>query len=45
MDDRLVAEQAWLAREVYANGKGARAMGPRLTRRDAYSRYRGGGEG
>lgn len=40
MDDRLVAEQAWLATEVYASGKGARAHGPRLTRRDAYSRYR-----
>lgn len=39
-DDGLVAEQAWLASEVYASDKGARAMGPRLTRRDAYSRYR-----
>lgn len=40
MDDRLVAEQAWLASKVYASGKGAKAMGPRLTRRDAYSRFR-----
>lgn len=40
MDDRLVTEQSWLANEVYASGKGARALGPRLTRRDAYSRFR-----
>jgi|TARA_Y100001933_G_scaffold257051_1_gene302691 DNA polymerase-3 subunit epsilon len=40
MEFRLLEEQAWLASEVYASGKGARALGPRLTRRDAYSRYR-----
>ncbi|WP_165859646.1 3'-5' exonuclease [Tsuneonella suprasediminis] len=40
MDFRLLEEQAWLASEVYSSGKGARAHGPRLTRRDAYSRYR-----
>ncbi|WP_226698518.1 3'-5' exonuclease [Qipengyuania flava] len=36
----FVAEQSWLEIEVYAHDKGARAMGPRVTRRDAYSRYR-----
>lgn len=40
MEIRLLEEQAWLASEVYASGKGARALGPKLTRRDAYSRYR-----
>ena len=40
MEFRLLEEQAWLASEVYASGKGARALGPRLTRQDAYSRYR-----
>ena len=40
MQFRLLEEQAWLASEVYASGRGARALGPRLTRRDAYSRYR-----
>jgi len=45
MDDRLVTEQAWLASEIYASGKRARAMGPRLTRKDAYSRYRRDGDG
>ena len=39
-DRDLVTEQAWLAREVYAHGKGARGMGPRMTRRNAFSRYR-----
>ena len=38
--DATTLEQAWLASEVYASGKGARALGPKLTRRDAYSRYR-----
>ncbi|UVI38400.1 3'-5' exonuclease [Qipengyuania spongiae] len=36
----LVIEEAWLANEVYAGGKGAKSIGPRITRRDAYSRYR-----
>ena len=39
-DRDLVNEEAWLANEIYAVGKGARTMGPRITRRDAYSRYR-----
>ncbi|RPF71121.1 3'-5' exonuclease [Aurantiacibacter spongiae] len=39
-DRELVSEQSWLAREVYAPDKGARGLGPRMTRRDAYSRYR-----
>lgn len=33
-------EEAWLAREIYGPDKYARAMGPRLTRRTAYDRYR-----
>lgn len=36
----FVAEQSWLEIEIYAHDKGARALGPRVTRRDAYSRYR-----
>jgi DNA polymerase-3 subunit epsilon len=36
----FVAEQSWLEIEIYAYDKGARALGPRVTRRDAYSRYR-----
>ena len=39
-DAELLVEQAWLASEIYGQGKGARTMGPRLTRRDAFSRYR-----
>ncbi|NCQ22523.1 MAG: DNA polymerase III subunit epsilon [Sphingomonadales bacterium] len=39
-DRELVSEQAWLAHEIYAHGKGARSMGPRMTRRNAFSRYR-----
>lgn len=39
-DGELLAEQAWLATEVYASSKGASAMGPRITRRNAFSRYR-----
>lgn len=39
-DAELVTEQAWLANEVYAQGKGARCLGPRITRRDGFSRYR-----
>jgi DNA polymerase-3 subunit epsilon len=40
LDRDLVNEEAWLANEIYASGKGARTMGPRITRRDAYTRYR-----
>lgn len=39
-DHDLLPEQAWLAHEVYAPGKQARAMEPRLTRRTARDRYR-----
>jgi DNA polymerase-3 subunit epsilon len=39
-DRDLQDEQAWLAREVYAPGRQARSMGPRLTRRTARDRYR-----
>ena len=39
-DRELLNEEAWLANEIYASGKGARTMGPRITRRDAYTRYR-----
>ncbi|MBU2340928.1 MAG: DNA polymerase III subunit epsilon [Alphaproteobacteria bacterium] len=39
-DDDLLAEQAWLAREVYAQGKMARSMAPRITHRNALERYR-----
>lgn len=39
-EDDLCAEQAWLALEVYASGKRAKAMGPRITQRIAYDRYR-----
>ena len=39
-DANLLAEQAWLAREIYAHGKGATAMAPRITRRTAFDRYR-----
>ncbi len=36
----LLAEQAWLASEVYAHGKMARSMAPRITHRNAFQRYR-----
>lgn len=39
-DRDLIAEQAWLAHEIYRPDKLARAMGPRLTRLTAYDRYR-----
>lgn len=39
-DNQLLAEQAWLATDIYASGKGATSMGPRITRRNAFSRYR-----
>lgn len=39
-DSQLLAEQAWLATEIYASAKGATSLGPRITRRNAFSRYR-----
>lgn len=39
-DNQLLGEQAWLATEIYAFGKGATSMGPRIIRRNAFSRYR-----
>lgn len=39
-DRDLLREQAWLAREVYAHDKMARRMGPIMTRRNAFDRYR-----
>lgn len=39
-DNQLLVEQAWLATEVYAAGKHITSMGPRITRRNAFSRYR-----
>jgi DNA polymerase III subunit epsilon len=39
-DADLLAEQAWLAREIYADGKMAQRMGPRITKRTAFERYR-----
>jgi DNA polymerase-3 subunit epsilon len=39
-DNQLLAEQAWLATEVYASGKNVTSMGPRIIRRNAFSRYR-----
>ena len=39
-DSQLLTEQAWLATEIYAFGKGSTSMGPRITRRNAFSRYR-----
>jgi len=39
-DADLLAEQAWLAREVYADGKMAQRAGPRITKRTAFERYR-----
>ncbi len=40
IDRELLAEQAWLAVNVYASGKGAKHGGPRMTRRTAFDRYR-----
>ena len=34
-----ITEQAWLAQEIYKAGRGATAMGPRITRRTALERY------
>lgn len=39
-DRDLVAEEFWLAAEVYASGRGSRGSGPRLTSRTAYERHR-----
>ncbi len=39
-DNQLLVEQAWLATEVYGAGKHITSMGPRITRRNAFSRYR-----
>ena len=39
-DVDLLAEQAWLAHEIYAPGRQARALEPRMTRRTARDRYR-----
>jgi DNA polymerase-3 subunit epsilon len=39
-DRDLIAEQAWLASEIYAQGRMAQSMGPRITRRTAFDRYR-----
>lgn len=39
-DDALLPEEFWLAREIYGPGCGASALAPRVTRRDAFSRYR-----
>lgn len=39
-DQNRLLEEAWLAREIYAGGKGARIGGPRMTRRTAFERYR-----
>ncbi|MFW2448844.1 MAG: 3'-5' exonuclease [Qipengyuania pacifica] len=39
-DNQLLVEQAWLATEVYAAGRHITSMGPRITRRNAFSRYR-----
>lgn len=39
-DEDLLAEEFWLAREVYAIGKGSRGSGPRITRRTALDRHR-----
>lgn len=39
-DHQLLAEQAWLATEVYGAGKHITSMGPRINRRNAFSRYR-----
>lgn len=39
-DRDFLTEQAWLASEIYAHGKCAQTMGPRITRRTAFHRYR-----
>ncbi len=39
-DHDLIAEQAWLANEIYAHGRMAQSMGPRITSRTAFDRYR-----
>lgn len=39
-DADLIAEEFWLAREVYAIGKGSRGSGPRITSRTAFDRHR-----
>lgn len=39
-DADLLAEEFWLAREVYAIGKGARGAGPQITQRTAFDRHR-----
>ncbi len=40
IDRDFLAEQAWLAINVYASGKGAKCIGPRMTQRTAFHRYR-----
>ena len=39
-DRDLLAEEFWLATEVYAAGRGSRGPGPRIARRTAHDRYR-----
>lgn len=39
-DRDLLAEEFWLAREVYAIGRGSRGPGPRVNRRTAFERHR-----
>ena len=39
-DRDLFAEQAWIAREVYAYGKMAQRAAPRITTRTAFERFR-----
>lgn len=39
-DADLMAEEFWLAQEVYAVGKGSRGPGPQITRRSAFDRHR-----
>lgn len=39
-DRDLMAEEFWLATEVYASGRGSRGSGPRVTPRTAYERHR-----
>lgn len=39
-DEDLLAEEFWLAREIYAIGRGSRGSGPRITRRSAFDRHR-----
>lgn len=40
IDRELLPEQAWLARHVYATGKGSTRHAPRMTQRTAFDRYR-----